>query len=47
MYFIKQIQLTLDNLNLTKNKGLTEGLSNIFIENYLLIDENGKCFWDG
>ncbi len=31
--FIKQIQLTLDNLNLTKNKGLTEGLSNIFIEN--------------
>ena len=31
--FIKQIQLTLDNLDLTKNKGLTEGLSNIFIEN--------------
>ena len=31
--FIKQIQLTLDNLDSTKNKGLTEGLSNIFIEN--------------
>tara|TARA_Y100000389_G_scaffold64346_1_gene60407 strand:- start:6707 stop:7705 length:999 start_codon:yes stop_codon:yes gene_type:complete len=31
--FIKQIQLTLDNLDFTKNKGLTEGLSNIFIEN--------------
>lgn len=31
--FIQQMQLTLDNLDLTKNKGLTEGLSNIFIEN--------------
>jgi flagellar motility protein MotE (MotC chaperone) len=31
--FIKQIQLTLDNLDFTKNNGLTEGLSNIFIEN--------------
>ena len=31
--FIHQIQLTLDNLDLTKNKGLSEGLSNIFIEN--------------
>ena len=31
--FIKQIQLTLNNLDFTKNNGLTEGLSNIFIEN--------------
>jgi len=31
--FIKKIQLTLDNLDFTKNYGLTEGLSNIFIEN--------------
>ena len=31
--FIKQLQLTLDNLDLTKQKGLSEGLSNIFIEN--------------
>ena len=31
--FIKQIQLTLDNLDFTKNNGLTAGLSNIFIEN--------------
>ena len=31
--FIKQIQLTLDNLDFTKQKGLCEGLSNIFIEN--------------
>ena len=30
--FIKQIQLTLDNLDFTKQKGLCEGLSNIFIE---------------
>lgn len=31
--FIQQLQLTLDNLDLTKQKGLSEGLSNIFIEN--------------
>lgn len=31
--FIRQIQMTLDNLDLTKNKGLMEGISNIFIEN--------------
>ena len=31
--FIKQIQLTLDNLKLTKTNGLVEGISNIFIEN--------------
>ena len=31
--FIKKIQLTLNNLDFTKHNGLTEGLSNIFIEN--------------
>jgi hypothetical protein len=31
--FIKQIQLTLDNLEVSKNTGLVEGISNIFIEN--------------
>lgn len=31
--FIEQIQMTLDNLDLTKNKGLSEGISNIFIQN--------------
>ena len=31
--FINQIQLTMDNLEVTKNKGLIEGISNIFIEN--------------
>ena len=31
--FIDKIKVTLDNLLLTKNKGLTEGVSNIFIEN--------------
>ena len=31
--FIKQIKMNLNNLEITKNKGLTEGISNIFIEN--------------
>jgi hypothetical protein len=31
--FIDKIKITLDNLLITKNKGLTEGVSNIFIEN--------------
>jgi len=31
--FIKQITVTLENLDITKSKGLTEGLSNVFIEN--------------
>ena len=31
--FIKQINISLDNLELTKNKGLSEGLSNLLIEN--------------
>uniref|UniRef100_A0A6C0AYQ2 C2H2-type domain-containing protein n=1 Tax=viral metagenome TaxID=1070528 RepID=A0A6C0AYQ2_9ZZZZ len=31
--FIDKIKVTLDNLMITKNKGLTEGVSNIFIEN--------------
>ena len=31
--FIDKIRVTLDNLLITKNKGLTEGVSNIFIEN--------------
>ena len=31
--FIKQINISLDNLELTKNKGLGEGLSNLLIEN--------------
>ena len=31
--FIDKIKITLDNLIVTKNKGLTEGVSNIFIEN--------------
>ena len=31
--FIDKIKVTLDNLLVTKNKGLTEGVSNIFIEN--------------
>ena len=31
--FIDKIKVTLDDLLITKNKGLTEGVSNIFIEN--------------
>ncbi len=31
--FIKSIEVSLDQLDLTKNKGLTEGLSNVLIEN--------------
>ena len=31
--FINKIQVTVDNLQLTKDKGLSEGVSNIFIEN--------------
>tara|TARA_B100000282_G_C31681453_1_gene466935 strand:+ start:175 stop:1134 length:960 start_codon:yes stop_codon:yes gene_type:complete len=31
--FIEQMQLTLNNLDTTKTKGLVEGISNIFIEN--------------
>ena len=31
--FIKQISVSLDNLDITKNKGLGEGLSNLLIEN--------------
>ena len=31
--FINKIEVTLGNLLVTKNKGLTEGVSNIFIEN--------------
>jgi hypothetical protein len=31
--FIEQIKVTLDNLTVTKERGLTEGVSNIFIEN--------------
>ena len=31
--FIEQMQLTLNNLDITKSKGLVEGISNIFIEN--------------
>jgi len=31
--FIKQITVTLENLDITKSKGLCEGLSNVFIEN--------------
>ncbi len=31
--FIDKIRITLDNLIITKNKGLVEGVSNIFIEN--------------
>lgn len=31
--FIDKIKITLDNLILTKDKGITEGVSNIFIEN--------------
>ena len=31
--FIDKIKVTLENLMVTKNKGLTEGVSNIFIEN--------------
>uniref|UniRef100_A0A6C0AZE7 C2H2-type domain-containing protein n=1 Tax=viral metagenome TaxID=1070528 RepID=A0A6C0AZE7_9ZZZZ len=31
--FIDKIKITLDNLLVTKNKGLSEGVSNIFIEN--------------
>ena len=31
--FINKIEVSLSNLMLTKNKGLTEGISNIFIEN--------------
>jgi hypothetical protein len=31
--FIDKIKVTLENLVVTKNKGLTEGVSNIFIEN--------------
>ena len=31
--FIDSIQVTLDNLDVTKNKGLTEGISNIIMEN--------------
>ena len=31
--FIDQIKINLDNLLVTKNKGLSEGVSNIFIEN--------------
>ena len=31
--FIKQIEVSLSDLNHTKSKGLTEGVSNIFIEN--------------
>ena len=31
--FIQQLQLTLNNLDTTKSKGLTDGLTNIFIEN--------------
>ena len=31
--FIKQINISMDNLELTKNKGLSEGLSNLLIEN--------------
>ena len=31
--FIDKIKVTLDNLLLTKDKGITEGVSNIFIEN--------------
>ena len=31
--FINKIEITLDQLDITKNKGLTEGLSNVFLEN--------------
>jgi hypothetical protein len=31
--FIEKIKVTLDNLTVTKERGLTEGVSNIFIEN--------------
>ena len=31
--FIDRIKITLDDLMVTKNKGLCEGVSNIFIEN--------------
>ena len=31
--FIDKIKVTLDNLMITKNKGISEGVSNIFIEN--------------
>ena len=31
--FIDKIKISLDDLLLTKNKGITEGVSNIFIEN--------------
>ena len=31
--FLNKIQVTVDNLLVTKNKGLSEGVSNIFIEN--------------
>ena len=31
--FIKQIEVSLDNLLTTRDKGLSEGLSNVFIEN--------------
>ena len=31
--FIDSIQVTLDNLDVTKNKGISEGISNIIMEN--------------
>ena len=31
--FIKQIEVSLDNLLTTRDKGLSEGISNVFIEN--------------
>ena len=31
--FIKNINISVDDLNLTKDKGLIEGISNLFIEN--------------
>ena len=31
--FLNQIEISLENLLTTKNKGLTEGISNVFIEN--------------
>jgi hypothetical protein len=31
--FINKIEITLDQLDITKNKGLLEGLSNVFLEN--------------
>ena len=37
--FIDKIKITMDDLMVTKNKGLSEGVSNIFIENMNILPE--------